>query len=297
MSAESHAPRNPDSAIRRALLWWFQAPATAHVSVNVAIDFTAARAYLDQLDARDGVRVSVQHLLCAAIGRTLAAWPLANAQIIGNRIRMRDRVGVATPVNLLGHPGGRQRELGLMLIEDCDRLSLREIAARSRRTVSDERAGRSSNGMVAFFVRLAEGAPQPLFFRAMDIYERLRRWPWIQDRLFRAAPATTLLSNVGAPFDARPGVLFRGAALAPPARLAHAGTVWGISTIQDEAVVVDGRVEVRPMLPVVLIFDHRLIDGVVAGKLVMHLASILDDPAAVFGRDGMVTAEARVPIG
>ena len=40
------------------------------------------------------------------------------------------------------------------------------------------------------------------------------------------------------------------------------------------------------MLPVVLIFDHRLIDGVRASQLILRMRQILGDPAAVFGADG-----------
>ncbi len=287
MNTSTHIPRDPDSAIRRGLLWWFQGPGNAHVSLNLAVDFTTARAYLQDLADQDGPKVSVQHLLCAAVARTLNAFPLANAQIIGNRIRMRDRVGIAMPVNLLGHPGGARRELGLMVVEDAHTLSLRDIAGRSRKTVDAERQGDSSNAIVRLFVRAAEAAPQPVFFRIMDTYERVRRLPGVQDLFFRAAPVTSLLSNVGAAIGPQDGLLFRGASLSVPPRLGHVGTVWGVSTVQDEIVAIDGVPQVRPMLPVVLIFDHRLVDGVAAGKVALHFARILQDPASAFGADGM----------
>ena len=40
------------------------------------------------------------------------------------------------------------------------------------------------------------------------------------------------------------------------------------------------------MLPLVLVFDHRLFDGVIAGRLLAHLAGMLRDPEATFGVDG-----------
>jgi len=279
-------PSNPNTAIRRALLWWFQSPAAAHVSFNFAVDFSASRAYLDRLAQGPGPRVTVQHLLAAAVGRSLREFPLANAQIVRNRIVMRDRVGVAMPVNLLGHAGGKQRELGLALIEDAGGRSLREVAGSGASAVREEREGKGTNPLVKAMVRLAEGLPQPAFFGVMDLFERAREAPGLSGMIHRAAPATTLLSNAGAPFSAVPGMLFRGASLSPPPRLAHAGTVWGCSTVQDEAIVLDGQVCVRPMLPMVLIFDHRLIDGVAAGRLAVRFASILKAPAEEFGHDG-----------
>lgn len=292
MRTDSSSPINPDNAVRRVLLWWFQTPAAAHVSLNFAVDFSGSRAYLDRLAAGDGPRVTVQHLLAAAVGRALRDFPLANAQIVRNRIVMRPKVGVAMPVNLLGHPGGSRRELGLALLEDAGGRSLRDLAGAGASAVSDEREGRNTNGLVKTMVRLAEGMPLPVFFRLMDAFELAREAPVLSGRIHRAAPATTLLSNAGAPFRAVPGMLFRGASLTPPGRLAHAGTVWGCSTVQDEAIVLDGHVCVRPMLPMVLIFDHRLIDGVVAGRLAVRFSTIPTDPAAEFGQDGEATAPA-----
>ena len=40
------------------------------------------------------------------------------------------------------------------------------------------------------------------------------------------------------------------------------------------------------MLPVTLVFDHRLFDGVMASKLVHRFTCMLLDPEAVFGADG-----------
>jgi len=276
--------------VRRALLWWFQAPADAHVSVNFSIDFGPARAYLEQLATQPGPKVTVQHLLTAAVARSLRRHPLANAQVVRNRIVLRPDVGVAMPVNLVGHPGGSRRELGVSLLPRADSLSLRELALQGGRSVKEEREGRPGNPLIRVITRLAEGVPLPLFFSAMDIFELARRLPGTSELVFRAVPATTLLSNVGAPFDQVPGMLFRGGALSPPTRLGHVGTVWGTSTVQDEVVAHQGQPTVRPMLPVLLLFDHRLLDGVAAGRLAQTFAGILADPAAEFGIEGQATA-------
>ncbi len=285
MSAAAETP-NPNTAVRRLLTWWFAPPANPYVVVNFSVDFTPARAFLDGLRAETGHHVSVQHLLAGAIGRTLTAFPLANAQIVRHRIVLRDKVGVAMPVNLLGHPGGKKRELGAMIVEDAGVRSLIELADVSARTVSEERSGHSTNTVIRLFTKLGERAPRRLVFAAMDRFEAARDLPGVATALHRAAPATTLLSNVGGPLGDLKGALFRGGAVQPPPRLAHVGTVWGTSMIQDEVIPVDGVPTVRPMLPVLLVFDHRLVDGVIGGRVAMHFARILQDPAAVFGVDG-----------
>ncbi|MBW2970370.1 2-oxo acid dehydrogenase subunit E2 [Candidatus Woesearchaeota archaeon] len=53
--------------------------------------------------------------------------------------------------------------------------------------------------------------------------------------------------------------------------------ILGLGRIQDSAVVVDGKVEVRKMLPLSLSFDHRIIDGALAAKFVNEIKRHLED--------------------
>ncbi len=268
-------------------MWWFDPPNSPWVSANIAVDVTAARAYLDQLEPdADGRRPSLQHLLAGAVGRTLRAWPMANARIVGRRIVPQDRVGVAMPVNLLGHQAGGTRELGMVLVEDAGRASLRDLAGRTRQTVEHERAGQSDNAFFRWMLRIAKDAPEPVMWRTLDALDRARRSGVVEARLHPLLPVTTGLTNPGAAIREEPGVLFRGASVNLPDKLVHVGTLWGVSAAQDEVVPVDGVPSVRPMLPVLLVFDHRLIDGVVASRVLLHFSRILQDPASTFGPQG-----------
>lgn len=49
--------------------------------------------------------------------------------------------------------------------------------------------------------------------------------------------------------------------------------------IADKPVAIDGQVEVRPVLPLALSYDHRLIDGAAAGRFLSRLRALLADPA------------------
>ncbi|MFN7146670.1 MAG: 2-oxo acid dehydrogenase subunit E2 [Myxococcota bacterium] len=48
----------------------------------------------------------------------------------------------------------------------------------------------------------------------------------------------------------------------------------------------DGAPAVRPMLPVLFQFDHRLVDGVLGARIATRFGAVLRDPASVFGPDG-----------
>jgi pyruvate/2-oxoglutarate dehydrogenase complex dihydrolipoamide acyltransferase (E2) component len=271
------------SALRRGLLWWFGRPGNPYVTVNFAVDFHPARAWLATLGEP---RPSIHHLVAAAIARTLRDFPDANARVLGDRIVRYDRVGIAMPVNLLGHEGEARRELGMAIVPDADRLSLRGIAEATRRTVQGERTGTSQNDLLRTLERFVERLPQPVVNRSLGLFDRATRRPTVHEKVFERVPITTALSNAGAAFPPGSGVFFRGADIALPTRLVELGTFWGTSVLQDEVIPVDGVPAVRPMLPVLFLFDHRLIDGVMAARLLLRFGAILRAPWEEFGEDG-----------
>jgi pyruvate/2-oxoglutarate dehydrogenase complex dihydrolipoamide acyltransferase (E2) component len=279
-------PSDGDSALRRAMMWAFGAPATAHIVLNGAADFSHANAYLAHLDAADSEPVTVQHLLLGTLGRVLREFPAANARVQGGGIVRLDRVGVAMPVNLLGHDGGAHQAMGVTVISDVDRLSLRAISARCRAAVEQERGGKASNPLMGGLWKLASAIPQPVLSRGLDGLARVWHRPEVIERLYARFPASSFLSNPGAVFDKPEGMLLRSVSMFVPPRIGLLGTMWGIGAVQDEVVAVDGAPLVRPMLPIMFLFDHRLIDGVKAGRTLMRFAEILQHPEATFGANG-----------
>jgi pyruvate/2-oxoglutarate dehydrogenase complex dihydrolipoamide acyltransferase (E2) component len=57
--------------------------------------------------------------------------------------------------------------------------------------------------------------------------------------------------------------------------------ILGIGAITDEVVVRDGQVVIRPMMMMSMTFDHRLIDGAVAGRFRSELRALLEKPATM----------------
>jgi 2-oxoglutarate dehydrogenase E2 component (dihydrolipoamide succinyltransferase) len=49
-------------------------------------------------------------------------------------------------------------------------------------------------------------------------------------------------------------------------------------TIQDRAVVIDGKIEVRPMMYLALSYDHRLLDGKDAVSFLICIKEQLESP-------------------
>jgi len=55
----------------------------------------------------------------------------------------------------------------------------------------------------------------------------------------------------------------------------------GDGKILDKTVVLDGKVEVRKMLPLSLSFDHRVVDGAEAVRFMNTVIEFLEDPGLI----------------
>ncbi len=275
------------STVRKALMWWFHWPGNPYVSVTAAVDFTGGRAYLEQVNAEGRSKVSINHLVVAVAARVMHEFPEANAWLVGNKIRRQPHVGVAMPVNLEGHEAAGQ-QTSLAVVKDADTLTLRQIAEAGRKEVSAERRGEITNPLIRSVSGIVDHLPYSFLARGLDLLDLAARHPLVSMALHRQLGFTTVVTNAGAPFGRMEGALFRSGAFEIPQRLFHVGTVWGLSAIQDEVLAINGKPEVRPTLPVVFVFDHRLFDGVKGGKILIRFMKLMQDPATVLGERGDV---------
>lgn len=58
--------------------------------------------------------------------------------------------------------------------------------------------------------------------------------------------------------------------------------ILAVSSIKQSAVVVDGRIEVRPLMNLSLSVDHRVVDGVTAAKFLGRLKELIESPYLLF---------------
>lgn len=78
------------------------------------------------------------------------------------------------------------------------------------------------------------------------------------------------------------GVFGSGYTISTPVINQPEAAIIGSGSIVDMAVVRDGEIVVRPILPVSLTFDHRILDGAPIGKFMVRFAELMENPYLMF---------------
>ena len=81
----------------------------------------------------------------------------------------------------------------------------------------------------------------------------------------------------GGTFTISNGGVF-GSLLSTPILNAPQTAILGMHTIQDRVVVIDGKIEIRPMMYLALSYDHRLLDGKDAVSFLVSIKEQLESP-------------------
>jgi len=88
----------------------------------------------------------------------------------------------------------------------------------------------------------------------------------------------TLEDMAGGTFTISNGGVFGSLYGTPIINLPQAA-VLGMHAIKDKPVVVNGKIEVRPIMVVALTYDHRLLDGREAVTFLVRVKEYIEDPA------------------
>ena len=90
----------------------------------------------------------------------------------------------------------------------------------------------------------------------------------------------TLEDLTGGTFTITNGGIF-GSLLSTPILSMPQVAILGMHKIQERPVVVDGEVQVRPMMYLALSYDHRIIDGAEAVGFLVRIKELIEDPESL----------------
>ncbi len=244
----------------------YGAPNEGKIYGNIEVDVTNAWEMI-KVHRSDGQRITMTHLVAGAVGRTLG-WdiPEMNAFVKRGKVVQRDEVIVTVAVNM--HGG---REMSSVKLYDAHKKTVFEIGERIRNRVAKARSGSDNNTMEnkSFLVRV----PWPFRRMLFLLFRFITSTLGLEIKslgLGHNAFGSVLLSNIGSH-----GLTTGMAALFPGSKLP------GVITMgkeEEKAVVVDGEIVIRKILPLTGTFDHRIIDGYHAGMMAHHIKRYMENP-------------------
>jgi hypothetical protein len=230
------------------------------------VDCSGLQSFLRQLNADSSVIITPAHVLIAATGRALRAHPQFNRRILKRRVWSFRDVNIVMPFR-------PKSGLDVMFFGNVDRKSIAEIAREAWRN-SQSAAGDH------------EGFPQPAYMRlprrVQSLLQPLHVWLVNHANLKvrgtnnRQRAASTMVNYFG----------HRG--MAPmrsfkPSRLPYESVTLTVTmgAIEQRPTVVDGEVAIRPIAPIFVRADHRIVDAHEIGAFAETLRKLIGDPLAL----------------
>ena len=248
---------------------------------TVSLRMDAASSYIERFREATGRRLTVTHLMAKVVGVVLAELPQINALPRWRGIYLREEVSVFFQV-AIEDPRTGDVDLSGIKIREPHRKSLLEIidefevkAARVR--ALDDQELEHSRSMLhrvpALFIGLAL---RVLGFLSYTFNLDLR-WAGVPKDPFGSA----MVTNIGS--------LGLESAFVPLVPFSRVSILIAMGEVEEVPVVDAGAVGISKVMRLFATFDHRVVDGVHAAKMVRIVRDWLEHPFERF--DGLSSAE------
>jgi pyruvate dehydrogenase E2 component (dihydrolipoamide acetyltransferase) len=230
-------------------------------------DVAPATAYLDKLRASSGLKLTYSHFIGRAIAETMARHPEINCILRFGRLYPRRSVDVFFQVA----SDGTGQDLSGLTIRQCNTKSIPEIATEMKARI--ERVRNQGDPDYKKMKKTMGGLPGflagPLLTLSGFLLYTLNIW-------------TSLLGTPRDPFGSvmitNIGSLGLDMGLAPLVPYSRVPLLIAMGSARETPVVRDGKLAVGLIMKLCVTFDHRLIDGVHASKMLKTLLAVLADP-------------------
>ena len=271
-----HFVRRTSSWRRVAPLVW-GSPGDPSIYGIVDVDVTKALPYLERRGLESGVKLTVTHLVTRAVALAFRRHPECNAYVRWRRIYQRRDVDlfvlVATNAETGDPDGIRAADLTGVRLSNTDAMTLTGIAEELQRRASVLKSGHDTAiGPLKAALRALPGSIARLGLAAVTLLQYGLNLDLTRVGVPRDTFGGAIISSMG-----MFGIKYGFAPLVPAMRLS---CLIGIGRAEARAVVVDGNIVVRTILPLTATLDHRIIDGYQAGRFAATLQQFLADPEA-----------------
>lgn len=244
---------------------WGQ-PNDPQIYGDLDIDATNLLAFIDEARESSGERVTVTHLAGKAVGYALGQHPDLNVRMYRGHFIQRETVDIFFIVS-----ADAGSELSGVKVVSADRKSVVEIAAelggraRTIRTGDDPEFGKTKSML----------ARPPI--RALGYMLRLAAW-LTTDRDMHLPKQGLPQQPFGSAMITSVGMFGIQRGYAPLSPYYRIPFLVLVGEVAQKPVVVDDKIEARPMLTITATLDHRYVDGFHASRLASSIREYLEDP-------------------
>ncbi|MEY4509835.1 MAG: hypothetical protein RLZZ450_1957 [Pseudomonadota bacterium] len=250
---------------RRVASAIWQTPRDPQIYGQLDVDAGPMLAFIEAA-RKAGHHLTPTHMVARALTAAFEAVPELNVRIVGSRCYPRPSIELFFIASLFSPDA----DLSGVKV-DVTRCTALDLAVSLERGVTPLRAG--SDRAFARSKRLMDALPSVLLRAA------LRGSAWLTERLQWDVPALALhKSPFGSAIISSIGSLGLPHGFAPLSWLYDVPLLLLVGEISDKPVVVEGRVVVRPMLPLTVTIDHRYVDGSHISRALTALRGYLQAP-------------------
>lgn len=262
------------SIFRKIAMGTWQNTGDPSVYGVLEVDLFKAIPYMKELESKHQVKISPVHLVAKAISLVLIDRPEINGIIRFSRIYLRPHVDIFFQVNVPGQGNDqiKQATLSGVTIRQAENKSVSEIASELNQKGQDVRDRKKDE--LAESQKIMTFAPWGLSKWVLNIFSFLI-YDLNLNLSFLGIPrdpfGSVMITNVGSL-----GIDMAWAPLVPYSKVPMLLT---LGSIKDSPVVVDEKIEIRPIMKIGITFDHRFMDGIHAAAMGRHFQKCFSDPA------------------
>jgi len=226
--------------------------------------------YIDAFRKKHGKKLTITHVVTAAVAKAISAVPEANGVLRFNKIYLRDSIDIGVLV-LTDDPKTGEIDLSSAVVRQADKISLVQQLEQLSNQISAIRSGedkamKKSKQTVGFIP-----------FMLMNLF--------LNTVSFLMYTLNLNLSWAGMPRDPFGGAIVTSigslgldTAYVPLVPYSRVPVFIAPGAVKDAAVVEDGQVVSGRVMGIHATFDHRLIDGAHAAKFAKVCKRVLANP-------------------
>ncbi|KAL4146413.1 hypothetical protein PRNP1_012277 [Phytophthora ramorum] len=251
---------------RKMMISTFGPPDSGMILGTLQMDMTKTNQYIADRRKESDCHLTITHIVLRALGEALSKAPSVNGHLVFGSYYPAPTVDISCLVAV-----GAGQDLGVCRLPEIDKMTLQDVCSRVRDEATKIRWGKDQGQedrnkimsvLPTYVIRLM-----------------LNFFGWLGSACgFRIAPVGVEPYMFGSCMVTSVGMMGLDLAFSPITPYSQVPMLVTIGSITDKAVVVDGKVAVRPMLTLTTTIDHRYVDGSEAARMAKTLKAFVEDP-------------------